>query len=156
MTVIKIITVKSFFRKTMSYLPRYVSTGTGSPSVYFAVNTPSGYLLNENIPEFDKVLVNEGHCYDQATGRFNTSVSGIYEFAVTFITTDSASQCLIRKNREVLVYAITRSEGGWKTASASTYVHLDAGDIVDLTCGEWQHVDHNASTMFSGGLVHAD
>ena len=125
-------------------------------SIYFAVNTPSGFLFNENIPEFDKVLINEGNCYDQATGRFNTSVAGIYEFSVTFITSDSSSQCLIRKNRVTLVYAITHSDGTWKTASASTYVHLYHDDVIDLSCGEWDHVDHNASTMFSGGLVHAD
>lgn len=129
---------------------------TGNPSIYFAVNTPSGFLFNENIPEFEKILVNEGNGYNQATGRFNTSISGIYEFAVTFITTDNASQCLIRKNREVLVYAVTRSTDGLKTASASTYVHLQDGDVIDLSCSVWQHVDHNASTMFSGGLVHPD
>ena len=41
--------------------------GSNELSIYFTVNTPSGFLFNENIPEFDKVLINEGNCYDQAT-----------------------------------------------------------------------------------------
>lgn len=127
-----------------------------TPSIYFSVNTPSGYLFNENIPEFDNIVINEGQCYDPSTGRFNATIAGVYEFSVIFITSNSSSQCLIRKNRTVVVYALTHTESGWKTASASSYVHLDEGDVIDLSCGEWQYVDHNASTMFSGALVHAD
>ncbi|WAR29713.1 HMCN1-like protein, partial [Mya arenaria] len=83
-------------------------------------------------------------------GQFVAPVSGVYEFFVTFISSNSTSQCFIRRNSDIVVFALTSGDdGNWKSASASTYVHLNVSDVVDLSCGGWQYVDHNASAMFS-------
>lgn len=124
--------------------------------VYFSVNTPTGHLYSDHHPVFSKIVINEGNAYDISTGTFNVPVPGIYQFFVTFVTTHSTTQCFIRKNRDVLVYALTTANTDWKSASASTYVHCVTGDVIDISCGGWEYVDHNQTSMFSGALVSAD
>lgn len=141
----------------------YISCNNGlcqvlpsTQKVYFAVNTPTGHLYSDNSPVFSKIVINVGNDYDISTGQFTTSVPGIYQFFVTFVTRNSRTQCFIRKNKTVIVYALTSASSDWKSASASTYIHCDIGDIIDLSCGGWEYVDHNATSMFSGALVSAD
>ncbi|XP_052785387.1 thrombospondin-1-like isoform X1 [Mya arenaria] len=125
--------------------------------IFFAVNTPDGSMILGHYPVFTKVMVNDGHAYHPARGQFVAPVSGVYEFFVTFISSNSTSQCFIRRNSDIVVFALTSGDdGNWKSASASTYVHLNVSDVVDLSCGGWQYVDHNASAMFSGALLQRD
>lgn len=127
------------------------------PAIFFTVTTPTGYLFQENVPIFSVVVVNQGHAYDQRTGQFVTPVAGMYEFYVAFISKNATTQCFVRQNRNIKVYALTNGgDSGWQSASASAFLHCDVGDHVDLSCGGWQYVDHNASTMFTGALMRAD
>ncbi|KAL4235872.1 Hemicentin-1 [Mactra antiquata] len=129
---------------------------TSSDKVYFSVNTSTGTLYNQHSPIFSNVVINTGGGYNVSTGKFTAPKAGVYQFSSTFVTDRSTTQCFIRKNGAILVYALTTAVNDYKSASASVYVHLETGDVVDQSCGGWQYVDLNKTSMFSGALVSAD
>ncbi|XP_052217888.1 uncharacterized protein LOC127835483 [Dreissena polymorpha] len=53
------------------------------PSIYFLARiTSDAYIQTTQDVVFQTVEVNEGQCYDPATGKFTASVSGMYLFLV--------------------------------------------------------------------------
>ena len=62
--------------------------------------------------------------------------------------------CHIHKNNAAITYAQTSGGSALRTVSASMYLSLSVGDVVDIGyCGGYQHITANYGTLFAGALL---
>ena len=115
-------------------------------TVAFAVHNATGQLVND-VPTFEKVLVNVGNAYDIVTGKFTCNKDGLYSF--TFILGSQTSTyvyCYIRLNGADVNHAIAR--GAENMSSVTVYLSLTIGDVVDFgSCFRWDSSKVNLSRV---------
>ena len=108
---------------------------------------------------FSSVKTNIGGYYNIATGQFTCQYPGIYVFSLNLYKKTGASRvyCYIRRNGSGIARANVpaESKSGYYESSASTVLHLDRGDTVDVGgCNSVSDID--SYTSFIGFLLKAD
>ncbi|XP_060079492.1 complement C1q-like protein 2 [Ylistrum balloti] len=103
---------------------------------------------------FDKVYLNDGDCYDNTTGIFKCSVSGVYHITwsvETFGEVDVGT--ILEVNGEEFGYTWTDSEDQqYDTSTGIAILRLQAGDIVKVTLQSGSKIDARQST-FTGHIL---
>ena len=106
---------------------------------------------------FTGVTLNLGNDYSTVTGRYTCEYPGTYVFALHLYKKPNADllQCFILKNGQSvgLAEVPASSDSGYYESSTATILHLNANDVVSVTCS---HDDIATGTSFSGFLLKAD
>ena len=105
------------------------------------------------------VKTNIGGHFNTTTGQFTCQYPGIYVFSLNLYKRTGASRayCYIRRNGGGVARAVVPAESNsnYYESSASTVLHLDRGDTVDV--GNCNSVsDIGSYTSFIGFLLKAD
>ena len=116
-----------------------------------AQDTSNPYTLLNNDIRFDKIILNQGSCYSESTGRFTVPVAGVYEAKFNLLSSDNTStdhQIIIMKNGTGVVKAfnsvntsyVERNQFYLSHCSVGDYftVQLASGDIYLNSTGEYQ------------------
>ncbi|KAL0966259.1 hypothetical protein UPYG_G00293070 [Umbra pygmaea] len=112
--------------------------------------------------KFDDVVTNLGNHYDPTTGKFTSSIPGIYFFVYHVLmrggdgTSMWADLC---KNNQVRASAIAQdADQNYDYASNSVVLHLEPGDeiYIKLDGGKAHGGNNNKYSTFSGFIVYAD
>ena len=152
--------------KIESVLIQVITTGKYIHLVFsdyqsaFAIYGPrQTYISSTKVLVFPSTRTNIGDHYDTTKGQFTAQYAGIYVFILNLYKGSGGDTiwCYIRKNRNnvVLAYVPEESNAGYYESSASTVVHLNPGDKVDVgDCGH--RSDIAGHTSFSGFLLQAD
>ena len=86
-------------------------------------------------------------------------MAGLYQFSATVGAKPSGTHfhtfCNIIRNGGPslgIMETVAKPEG-YDQASVSLYLELHLGDTVLLKCVNWEHVERNVASMFSGALI---
>ena len=114
---------------------------------------------SSGVAVFPDTRLNIGNHYSTSTGKFTCHFAGVYVFSLNLYKKSGASEvvCSIRKNGGVVALAEVPSESnsGYYESSASTILHLNRDDAVDVgNC--YNPDDIQAYTSFTGFLLKAD
>tara|TARA_R100000700_G_scaffold6397_1_gene10000 strand:+ start:238 stop:741 length:504 start_codon:yes stop_codon:yes gene_type:complete len=93
---------------------------------------------------FDSILLNQGSCYSESTGRFVAPVAGIYAAECQFLANNSAStniQFTIMKNGTVSLHH------GYNSVDTQ-YVELHAHALVELAASDYISVRLNQGELY--------
>ena len=117
------------------------------------------YNSSSGVAVFPVTKLNIGNHYSTSTGKFTCYYPGVYVFSLNLYKKSAASRvyCYIRKNGSNVARAEVPSESefGYYESSASTILHLNRGDTVDV--GSCYHADDiHWFTSFTGFLLKAD
>ncbi|XP_033725351.1 complement C1q-like protein 3 [Pecten maximus] len=138
--------------------PRDPGTTVGEPNTeqrppiafYAAVSVDT----ETNPVVFDKVYLNEGGCYDNTTGEFTCSVSGVYHITwsvETFGEEDVGT--ILDVNGKEFGYTWTDSQDQqYDTSTSVAILRLNAGDVVKVTLQSGSKVDARQS-VFTGHFL---
>lgn len=127
-------------------------------------------LLNlgpEQAIVYDKVILNEGLAYNNATGTFTVPVSGLYLFSWSSVASQAPGSdaydvwISIIVNTDRLTTAVGDSRGEWEDNQGSNTIilHVNKGDVVftEHYGGTTLFADsRHRVTTFSGVLLYAD
>ena len=126
----------------------------------FAISgTTPTYNSSSGVAVFPYTELNIGNHYSTITGQYTCYYPGVYVFSLNLYKKSGASRvsCTIRKNGVGYVIASVPSESvlGYYESSASTILHLNRGDTVDV--GNCYNPDHiSGASSFTGFLLKAD
>ena len=116
-----------------------------------AQDTSNPYTTLSTDIRFDKIILNQGSCYSESTGRFTVPVAGVYEAKVNMLSSDNTStdhQIWLLKNGTVVAKGfnsvntsyVERNNFYLSLCSVGDYftVQLASGDIFLDAGGEYQ------------------
>ncbi|OWF47866.1 Complement C1q-like protein 2 [Mizuhopecten yessoensis] len=103
---------------------------------------------------FDEVYTNEGDCYDNTTGEFTCSVSGVYHITwsvETFGEVDVGT--ILEVNGQKFGYTWTdANDQQYDTSTGVAILRLRAGDVIKVTLQSGSEVDGRQS-VFTGHFL---
>ena len=108
-----------------------------------AQDTSNAYAVANTDIRFDRIVTNQGSCYNESTGRFTVPVAGIYEARVTVLTNNDIAtnhQITIYKNGEVF-------HRGYNSVD-SQFVNLNAQVLLDCNVNDYFTVQLNQGNIY--------
>ncbi|KAH3787903.1 hypothetical protein DPMN_166034 [Dreissena polymorpha] len=128
------------------------------PTIYF--RSRLAYSVNPSSGKdviFPTVDVNEGHCYNPSTGKFNASVSGMYIFSVQYCCqAGQYSYMTIKHKGNTLQASSCYATNDYHCVTMQAPAKLAIGDQVSVQVGSQGFLlyDYQRYTSFSGTLSH--
>ncbi|XP_070541973.1 complement C1q subcomponent subunit B-like [Ptychodera flava] len=120
-----------------------------------------GPVSSDNTVIYNKVYSNVGNGYSSSTGKFTSSVNGVYFFMISGMRTRSDSHrmyiCLMKNNEKLpCVYVNTSGLQQYGAASTSVIIDLEEGDEVwvRLSSGSVLYSSSEEYASFTGHLLH--
>ncbi|WAR29203.1 C1QL4-like protein [Mya arenaria] len=116
-------------------------------------------LTTQQIVVFDTVQENVGNAYNAYSGVFTSQLNGTYVFQFAIGNpTGKPGVMFLKKNSEVIDYAIAGHTSGWNIAGKTAFLYLEVADTVYVVgeghvAGTYGTDRHHSS--FSGVLMHA-
>ena len=124
-----------------------------------AQDTSNPYTTTATDIRFDSILLNQGNCYSESTGRFVAPVAGIYAAECQFLANNSAStnlQFTIMKNgTDSLHHGYNSVDTQYVELHAHVLVELAASDYISVRLNQGElYIDANGRyTSFTVRLV---
>ena len=111
-----------------------------------AQDTSNPYTTTSTDIRFDSILINQGNCYSESTGRFTVPIAGVYEINCQFLsnaTSATNKQIVLQKNGS----AVQRGYHGVDNQHVEMHVHA----LVDCVSDDYLTIQLEQGEIYIDG-----